>query len=168
VRRAKAGGAGPTRVRRGGPARTGYQQGHPAADRDAGSLAERQAALVAALVADGTPPAGFDPAMLDAARRAQLRKRAGEAAKMWPLLAASLGPRWQRAFAAHRAGHEPVGALRDGWDMARALRERGELAAGAAAELAERESTLRYDGRSEPRSRARTRARRALAAVIRR
>ena len=59
-----------------------------------GTLAERQAALVAALVAGAPDPPGFDPARLAAARRALLRKRAGEAAKHWPVLAASLGPRW--------------------------------------------------------------------------
>ena len=85
-------------------------------------LAERQAALVAALVAGASDPPGFDPARLAAARRALLRKRAGEAAKHWPVLAASLGPRWSTAFAAHHAGREPGGALRDGWDLARALR----------------------------------------------
>ena len=56
-----------------------------------GTLAARQAALVAALVAGAPDPPGFDPARLAAARRALLRKRAGEAAKHWPVLAASLG-----------------------------------------------------------------------------
>jgi hypothetical protein len=133
-----------------------------------GSLADRQAELVAALVAGGPLPAGLDPIRLDATRRALLRKRAAEAAKVWPLLAASLGAKWQRTFAAHRTGHEPVGALRDGWDVARTLQERGELGTGAAAELAGREAALRYDGRSEPRPRPRTRARRLLASLIRR
>ncbi|OLT12189.1 hypothetical protein BJF78_25040 [Pseudonocardia sp. CNS-139] len=64
-------------------------------------------------------------------------------------------------FAAERDGHPPAGALRDGWDVARALRERGELPAAAAAELGERERRMRYDGRGEPR-------RRALSGVLRR
>ncbi|MCU1659942.1 MAG: hypothetical protein JWR58_7 [Pseudonocardia sp.] len=126
-------------------------------------LAARQADLVAALVADGPVPPGFDPALLDATRRALLRKRAGEAAKVWPLLAASLGAEWPRAFAARRAGHEPVGALRDGWDIARALQRCGELGTGAAAELAERETAFRYDGHSDPRPRSRSRVRRMIA-----
>jgi hypothetical protein len=131
-------------------------------------LACRQAELVAALVAGGPAPVGFDPARLDATRRALLRKRAGEAAKVWPLLAASLGTEWTATFAAHHDGHEPAGALRDGWDVARARHERGELRAGAAAELAAREATLHYDGHSAPRPRLRARARRALAGRLRR
>jgi len=57
-----------------------------AADTTAG-LAARQAELVAG----GPVPSGFDPGRLAVARRAMLRKRAGEAAAAWPLLAASLG-----------------------------------------------------------------------------
>ncbi len=123
----------------------------PAHDLDA-----RQAALVAALVAGGPVPAGFDVARVDATRRALLRKRAGEAAKHWPLLAASLGPEWPRVFARTHDGHEPGGPLRDGWDVARALRS--ELGPGAAAELAGREAVLRYDGTSAPRPRRTPRA----------
>jgi hypothetical protein len=130
-----------------------------------GDLAERQAALVAALVAGGPLPPGFDPARLAATSRALLRKRATEAARHWPLLAASFGPDWPRVFAAHRDGHEPVGPFRDGWDVAVALRLRGVLPTPAAAELAEREAALRYDGRSAPRRR--TLAERAVA-VLRR
>lgn len=121
---------------------------------DAGAtatLAERQAALVAALVAGAPNPPGFDAARLAAARRALLRKRAGEAAKVWPVLAASLGARWSAAFAAHHAGREPGGALRDGWDLARALR--AELSADATAELRDREARWRYDGVAPPRIR---------------
>jgi pimeloyl-ACP methyl ester carboxylesterase len=129
----------------------------------ASGLAARQADLVAALVADGPVPTGFDPARLDATRRALLRKRAGEAAKLWPLLAASLGAEWPRAFAARRAGFEPVGALRDGWDIARALQRCGELGTGAAAELSEREAAFRYDGHSDPRPRSRSRVCRMIA-----
>jgi hypothetical protein len=135
-----------------------------AAERD--GLAARQAELVAALVAGGAVPPGFDATRLDATRRALVRKRAGEAAKAWPLLAASRGANWPRAFAAHRAGHEPVGALRDGWDVARALQRRGELSAGAAAELAEREHAFRYDGRGDPRPRRGVRFRRSVAKLL--
>lgn len=116
-------------------------------------LSERQDALVAALVGGGSRPAGFDPDRLEATRRALLRKRAGEVAKVWPLLAASLGPDHAATFAAHAAGRPPVGALRDGWDLARALRAAGRLAPGAAAELAEREAAFRYDGAGVPRPR---------------
>jgi hypothetical protein len=131
----------------------------------AGSLADRQAELVAALVAGAPTPAGFDEVRVAATRRALLRKRAGAAAAAWPLLAAALGPRWPRVFAADRAGTEPAGALRDGWDVARALRARGELPAAAAAELREREAELRYDGASAPRRRPLAAARRRLAGL---
>jgi hypothetical protein len=126
----------------------------------AGGLAERQAALVAALVAGAPDPPGFDPARLAATRRALLRKRAGEAAKHWPVLAGSLGPRWSTTFAAHHSCHEPGGGLRDGWDLARALRR--ELTADAAAELREREAFWRYDGVEPPRPRRFGRLRHSL------
>lgn len=131
------------------------------------TLAERQAELVAALVAGGPTPSGFDEDDLDVARRALLRKRAGSAAREWPLLAAALGERWYPTFAELRAGAEPVGGLRDGWDAARALRRRGELPASAVAELADREAALAYDGRHAPRPR-RSAALRRLARRLRR
>ena len=114
-------------------------------------LAARQAALAAALVAGALDPAGFDSARLAATRRALLRKRAGEAAREWPAFAASLGTRWTQVFADHHACWERAGALRDGWDLARALR--AELTPEAAAELAEREAMMRYDGVRDPRPR---------------
>jgi hypothetical protein len=120
-------------------------------------LAERQEALVAALVAGAPDPAGFDPTRLAAARRALLRKRAGAAAREWPALAVSFGDSWAAAFTTHHQGREPTGALRDGWDLARA--RRAELSGDAAAELAEREALLRYDGNSAPRRRRFGRAR---------
>jgi pimeloyl-ACP methyl ester carboxylesterase len=111
-------------------------------------LAARQAELVAALVADGPVPPGFDPDQLAVARRALERKRAGEAAAVWPLLAGSLGPTWPDAYAASVGGRGSTGALRDGWNLARELSRRGELGDAAALELAEREVALRYrDGR---------------------
>jgi hypothetical protein len=116
-------------------------------------LAQRQAALVAALVGGGGPPSGFDPDRIAAARAALLRKRAGEVATAWPLLAATLGPAWRGRFAEWAAGRPPAGSLRDGWDLARALDAAGELPAVAAEELAAREATLRYDGTGHPRRR---------------
>lgn len=123
----------------------------PADPREVAVLAGRQEALVAALVAGAPDPAGFDPTRLAAARRALLRKRAGAAAREWPALAVSFGDSWAAAFAAHHQGREPMGALRDGWDLARA--RRAELSVDAAAELAQREALLRYDGSSAPRRR---------------
>jgi hypothetical protein len=103
------------------------------------TLADDQAALVAALVAGGGSPPGFDTARLDATRAALLRKRAGEVAAAWPALAAGVGPRWPVAFARWAAGRPPAGALRDGRDFARHLAEVGALPAAARAELRARE-----------------------------
>ncbi|MGC4851727.1 hypothetical protein ACLQ3F_31230 [Micromonospora sp. DT15] len=116
-------------------------------------LAERQAELVAALVAGGEPPAGFAPGPLAATRAALLRKRAGEVARHWPLLAAGLGARWSTTFAEWAARRPTAGSLRDGWDLARALRAQQALPPAAAEELAVREARLRYDGLRAPRPR---------------
>ncbi|NUR73761.1 MAG: hypothetical protein HOU81_23355 [Hamadaea sp.] len=116
------------------------------------SLAERQAALVAALVADGSPPPGFDPARVDAVREQLLRKRAGEVARVWPALAASLGPSWYATFRTWAVGRPPQGSLRDGWDFARTL---STLDPSAAAELRARDAHWAYDGRTPPRRRSR-------------
>ena len=124
------------------------------------TLALRQAALVAALVAGGPTPIGIDHDRLALARRALLRKRAGAAAAAWPRLAHALGDRWYLTFTRLRAGQEPVGGLREGWHVARELHARGQLPAAAVAELAEREAELRYDGRNPPRSRRSTGMRR--------
>ncbi|GIJ27696.1 hypothetical protein Vqi01_28580 [Micromonospora qiuiae] len=118
-----------------------------------GSLAERQARLVAALVAGAAPPPGFAPAPLAAARAALLRKRAGEVARHWPLLAAGLGPRWSATFAEWAADRPSRGGLRDGWDLARTLHDHGTLPPLGTRELAVREATFRYDGERPPRRR---------------
>ncbi|WP_280259711.1 hypothetical protein [Nocardia abscessus] len=52
----------------------------------AAPLAERQAALVRALVAGAPVPAGFDAEAVGAAANALLSKRAGEIARRFPLL----------------------------------------------------------------------------------
>lgn len=116
-------------------------------------LARRQAELVAALVAGGPDPSGFDRHRLAATRTALLRKRAGQAAMAWPLLAADLGPDWATTFARRFAGVPPCGAQREGWDLARERAASGLLGPGAARELAGREAILHYDGRSAPRPR---------------
>ncbi|MEV0155701.1 hypothetical protein AB0H57_18415 [Micromonospora sp. NPDC050686] len=116
-------------------------------------LADRQAALVSALVAGGPLPPGFAAGPVEAARRALLRKRGGEVARHWPLLAAGLGADWPAAFAGWAAGRPGNGSLRDGWDLARTLRERDALPPVAAEELAMREAAARYDGRQTPRPR---------------
>ncbi|SCL69835.1 hypothetical protein GA0070606_5208 [Micromonospora citrea] len=118
-----------------------------------GDLADRQAALVAALVAGAPLPPGFDPAALAAARAALLRKRAGDVARHWPLLAAGLGADWPATFARWAARRPTRGSLRDGWDLARDLRGQGTLPPLGAEELAAREATHRYDGHRPPRPR---------------
>ncbi|GAB3862920.1 hypothetical protein GCM10029963_70250 [Micromonospora andamanensis] len=136
------------------PAGTGpARRPEPPAATTAGSLAARQAELVAALVAGGPPPPGFAPGPLAAARAALLRKRAGEVARHWPLLAAGLGPDWPAAFIEWADGRPTGGGLRDGWDLARALHARAALPALAAEELAVREAQFRYDGHRAPRHR---------------
>jgi hypothetical protein len=117
------------------------------------NLAHRQAELVAALVAGAPVPPGFDPALVGVAQRALLRKRAGEVARVWPMLAAAAGGRWPEEFAGWAVGRPPQGSLRDGWDLARAWSAAGRLAGPAAAELAGREAAWHYDGRSAPRRR---------------
>jgi len=98
-------------------------------------LAQRQADLVAALVAGAPDPPGFDPRLLAAAREALLRKRAGEVARAWPVLAAALGSRWPAEFMAWAAGRPPAGARTDGRDFARTLARAGTLPRLAAREL---------------------------------
>ena len=119
------------------------------------TLAERQAALVAALVSGGPVPAGFDERLVGIARAALLRKRAGEVARHWPMLAAAYGPAWPATFAAWAGGRPSNGSLRDGWDFARS---RPDLAGPARDELREREAMWAYDGRSAPRRRTRATA----------
>lgn len=131
-----------------------------------GSLADRQAALVAALTGGSRVPAGFDARLVQVARVALLRKRAGEVAKQWPMLAAGLGARWTPVFTGWAAARATEGSLRDGWDLARELHGRGELPASAGEELATREATLRYDGRSAPAPRHAPALRRAAGSTV--
>jgi hypothetical protein len=150
-----------TAGRRGTSDAAGRREAPDAAARreepDAGSrrleLGRRQAGLVAALVAGGEVPAGFDAGLVGVARRALLRKRAGEVAGAWPVLVASIGPQWMVVFAGWADGRPARGALRDGWDFARHLVGTGGLPATAEAELAVREATWRYDGVAAPRRR---------------
>lgn len=131
----------------------------------AGSLADRQAGLIAALTAGAPVPEGFDGRLVEVARVALLRKRAGEVAKQWPLLAAGLGGGWMREFAGWAGARPTRGALRDGWDLARDLAGREALPGIAGEELAAREATMAYDGLSAPRPRRAPALRRAGGAV---
>jgi hypothetical protein len=82
------------------------------------NLAQRQEALVAALVAGAAPPSGFNPRHLAAARAALLAKRAEEVRRVWPALSAGHEAQWDGVFAHWAASRPPQGALRDGWDFA--------------------------------------------------
>jgi len=130
------------------------------------SLATRQAELVEALTGGKPVPYGFDAFKVDAARVALLRKRAGEVARQWPMLAAGFGDRWTASFSAWAATRPTQGSLRDGWDFARHLRSKGELPAIAGAELAEREARWSYAGSAAPRARRVPAVRSAAGAVV--
>jgi hypothetical protein len=127
-------------------------------------LARRQADLVGALVSGQPTPPGFDQTRVRAATAALLRKRAGEVAAAWSALRTELGPQWMTVFEAYAAARAPRSALRDGWDLAR-LR-RATLGHAARLELAQREATWRYNGRSEPRRRRAPAVRRAGRAFV--
>ncbi|RSM72141.1 hypothetical protein DMB66_05915 [Actinoplanes sp. ATCC 53533] len=130
------------------------------------SLARRQAELVAALTAGAAVPPGFDARLVEAARVALLRKRAGEVARQWPELAHALGAGWFRQWSAWAATRPTRGSLRDGWDLARELAARQELPAEAGAELAVREAVMSYDGEAPPRARRMPAVRGAAGAVV--
>jgi hypothetical protein len=115
------------------------------------TLADQQAAIVAALVAGAEVPPGFDTHRVLATSAALLRKRSGEVAAAWPLMAAAYGKSWTATFVAWAAPHPPAGSLRDGWDFARSAGE--ALPPLARQELAEHEARFSYDGTSAPRPR---------------
>ncbi|GAB3873778.1 hypothetical protein ACFPIJ_48945 [Dactylosporangium cerinum] len=121
------------------------------------TLAEDQRALVEALVAGGDVPEGFAAAGVLATRAALRRKRAGEVARTWPFLAASFGEGWHATFGHWAEGRPPQGSLRDGWDLARAVKD--TLSPLAQEELAGREAAYTYDGVNAPVPRNRLAAR---------
>lgn len=94
------------------------------------SLATQQAALVAALLAGGEAPPGFDAEQLRAAGASLARKRTQAVARAWPGLARGLGHRFAERFVAY-ARTTPLprhgGPLADGRLFARWLAARGEL-----------------------------------------
>jgi hypothetical protein len=88
------------------------------------TLAERQAALVAALAGADAVPAGFDAARVRAAASALAFKRARAAAHAWPGVRAMLGDDYRRRFEAY-AVTTPIpqhgGPLADGRAFVRYL-----------------------------------------------
>jgi hypothetical protein len=133
------------------------------------SLAEDQAALVAALVAGAALPDGFDAERVRVAREALLRKRAGEVAMAWPVLAASVvdphsggtskaafvvdphsggtskaafvSPQWTVEFREWARDRPTAGSYRDGLEFARFLDEAGRLPEAARPEFRARTVT---------------------------
>jgi hypothetical protein len=130
------------------------------------TLADRQAALVAALTGGAAVPPGFDGRLVEAARVALLRKRAGEVARQWPELTRALGDGWPPRWSAWAAARPTRGALRDGWDLARDLLAHDALPAAAGRELATREALLSYDGDTAPRPRRLPAVRRAAGTTV--
>jgi hypothetical protein len=107
-------------------------RGTPAGDRSARArLAVRQAELVAALVAGGPVPAGFDHHRVAATHRALVDKRRAAVARAWPALADT--PGFADRFAAFAADRPPAGTWSDGIAFAAAVR--AELAEDARVEL---------------------------------
>ncbi len=117
------------------------------------TLAQRQADLIAALVAGGPAPPGFDPVRVTATADALLRKRADEVGARWPRLRVQFGPQWTNDFTRWARSRPPLGSWRDGWDYARHLDAAGRLGSVARAELAATEARYRYDGVNPPRPR---------------
>ncbi|MET3806795.1 hypothetical protein ABIB25_003815 [Nakamurella sp. UYEF19] len=124
-----------------------------AAGSAADGYASAQAVLVAALTGTGPLPPGFDEVRIEAARKALLRKRAGETALQWPALAGALAADFLPRFSEWAAHRPTAGSVRDGWDLARDLASRSELPAPAVVELTEKRLLFSYRGRSAPRRR---------------
>ena len=90
-------------------------------------LAERQAALVRALVAAGELPAGFDRDALDTASKALLRKRSGEVGGHLPHVRAALGDRFFALFVAWADGRPKVSTHADAVAFTAHLESTGHL-----------------------------------------
>lgn len=95
------------------------------------TLAEQQAALIAALMTQAPAPAGFDVERLRAAADALAFKRARAVLHAWPGLHRSLGETYRVAFAAYAEAH-PIpalgGPLADGRAFVRDLAAKVHLA----------------------------------------
>jgi hypothetical protein len=96
---------------------------------DRGAYAERQAALLDALLRGEDFPAGFAASQADAAGRALRRKRGRAVAHAWPALALSLGETFDARLDAFARGAVAADAsgdpLRDGLAFARFIEAAG-------------------------------------------
>ncbi|WP_020549423.1 hypothetical protein [Streptomyces scabrisporus] len=107
-------------------------------------LARQQSELLAALVAGGPTPAGFDPQRIRAQARALAAKRRDSALRAVPELASALGPRWPGEFMTWALVHpKPAdgGTRADVHAFAAHLWERGALPTALAEVFMPREST---------------------------
>ncbi|MFI7001237.1 hypothetical protein [Nocardia sp. NPDC050175] len=93
----------------------------PEAQTDADVLAERQAALVRALVAGSPAPDGFDTEAVAAAARALLHKRAGEVARRFPVLVHTCGDDFTERFIAWAADKPKTSTASDATTFAEYL-----------------------------------------------
>ncbi|GII93183.1 hypothetical protein [Sinosporangium siamense] len=92
------------------------------------ALAAAQAELLAALVAGGAVPEGFDRTRIEAQTQSLAAKRRRLVARVMPELGTALGAEFPRLFAAYAEGRPPPGRVRtDAEHFAAWLRERGQL-----------------------------------------
>ena len=91
------------------------------------SLAEQQAAVVRALVADGALPTGFDGTDLAATSTTLLRKRAGEVAQHDPMVRYQCGDRYFELFTEWATGRPKVSTHADSAAFAAHLTNLGIL-----------------------------------------
>jgi hypothetical protein len=75
-------------------------------------LAEQQAQLLRALLADGPPPPGFDPRRLEVEARALRSKRRGIVAMLEPDVCADLEDRFVPLFTEYATAHPRVDGTR--------------------------------------------------------
>ena len=93
-------------------------------------LAQQQAELLRALLADGPIPPGFDEQRFAVERRSLLGKRRGVVAMLGPEVANELGDRFRPLFDAYATAHPRAAGSRmreDVANFAEWLRDRGEL-----------------------------------------
>ncbi|WP_107653342.1 hypothetical protein [Nocardia suismassiliense] len=102
-------------------------------------LAERQAALVRALVAGSPVPDGFDTEAVAATARALLRKRADEVARRFPLLVHACGADFTARFIAWAADKSKTSTASD----ATAFAEHAGIALSGSASSRTRKLLLR-------------------------
>ncbi len=98
------------------------------------SLAEQQAALLAALAGQGPVPPGFDAERVQASARALAHKRTHAVAHAWPGLTAALGRDFPDRFATYAAAVPLVaqgGPLADGRGFVAWLQAAGKAAGSA-------------------------------------